>query len=104
MDFLKKIQKQPENIRLMILWAVLIVIGIILFVFWVLHSVRAVNSFSKSNFFEQLNVSDMKADVNKSVEDVKQKAEDISNIKQKAEDILNDKEIEKLIEEKLNDK
>jgi FtsZ-interacting cell division protein ZipA len=104
MDFLKKIQSQPKNVRVIILWAVLVIIGIILFVFWVLHSVRAVNSFSRSNFFEQLNVSDMKADVNKSVDDVKQKAEDIQSIKQKAEDILNDKEIERLIEEKLNEK
>lgn len=102
MDFLKKIQSQPKNVRVMILWAILIVIGIILFVFWVLHSVRAVNNFSKSNFFEQLNVPGMKADVNKSVGDIKEKIDDVEKIKKEAEDILNNKELEKMIEEELN--
>lgn len=102
MDFLKKIQNQPENVRKIILWAALTVVGAILIIFWVLHSVKAVNNFSKADFWNKLNISKMQSDASKSIEDIKQKASDLENIKQKAEDILNDAEIEKMIEDKIN--
>lgn len=102
MNFLKKIQNQPKEIREIILWAILVVVGIIFFIFWFFHSLKAVGNVSKSNVFEKLDIPDLQADVNEGINGIKEKVDDIENLKNKAEDILNNEEIKKILESEGN--
>ena len=62
-DFLKKIQSQPEHIRRIILWSVVIVIGLGFFFLW-LHSVNIrLKTFQKEKFFESIGVPQLKEEL-----------------------------------------
>lgn len=56
MDFIKKLQKQPEHIRKMILWSVVIIIGLGLIIWWIDRSYRKIKEFDKEGFIERLNI------------------------------------------------
>lgn len=98
-DFLKKIQNQPENVRKIMLWASLAVVGAILFGIWVFYSFGAINNLKTANLFEKMGIPSLKADIDKSIEGIKGKQEEIKQIKKKAEDILNSEELENILKE-----
>lgn len=55
MGVLQKLQNQPEHIRKVILWTVVIVICLGLLVWWVISSSQKIKEFKKEEFIEQLN-------------------------------------------------
>ena len=50
MDFLKKIQNQPEHIRKIILWAIVIIVALILGSWWIYSSYWKIKKFPKEEF------------------------------------------------------
>ena len=54
MSFLKKLQEQPRYIRKIILWAIVIIIGIIFLAVWVRNSQARLRNFQLEGFKEQL--------------------------------------------------
>lgn len=56
MDFLKKLQKQPEHIRKIILWAVVIIIGLILVIFWALNVSQNIKKLKGGELINQINL------------------------------------------------
>ena len=55
-SFLKKIQKQPENVRKLILWITVIIIGLILASLWLLNIFQKIQKFNKEDFEKALNL------------------------------------------------
>ncbi len=43
--FLKKIQKLPIEKRKMIVWAVVVALGIMLFIWWLINTIQTLESF-----------------------------------------------------------
>jgi len=67
-EFIKKIQSQPEHIRKIILWSVVIVIGLGFFFLW-LHSVKIrLKTFQKEKFFESIGVPKLKEEIKETPE------------------------------------
>ena len=62
MNFLKKIQQQPEHIRKLILWVVMVIIGLGLIILWVWISSREIKRFSKERFIQNLNFPSLKSE------------------------------------------
>jgi hypothetical protein len=62
MNFLKKIQQQPEYVRKLILWAITIIIGLGLIIFWFWSSYRGMRGFSKERFIQNLNFPSLKSE------------------------------------------
>ncbi len=58
-EFLKKIQNKPENVRKKILWAIIIIIGLLLSVFWIIKVKKSINEFQKENFIKNFNFEDL---------------------------------------------
>jgi len=54
MDLLKKIRNQPENIRKIILWVIIIIVGLGLAIFWVKNFQKRLKSFQKEELKEKL--------------------------------------------------
>lgn len=62
-DFLKNIQKQPEDIRKIILWSVVIIISLGFFFLW-LHTVKIrLKTFQKEKLFESIGVPQLKEEL-----------------------------------------
>lgn len=55
-DFLKKLQKQPEHIRKLILWTIVVIIALILGVWWFCGSYQKIKKFETEKFMEELNL------------------------------------------------
>ena len=56
MDFITKLQNKPEHIRKRILWALIIIIGLILIIFWIAFSYQKIQEFQKQEFIEGVNL------------------------------------------------
>ncbi len=56
MDFIIKLQNKPEHIRKRILWATVIIIGLILIIFWITVSYQKIQGFQKQEFIEGVNL------------------------------------------------
>jgi len=56
MDFVTKLQNKPEHIRKRILWALVIIIGLILIIFWIVVSYQKIQEFQKQEFIEGVNL------------------------------------------------
>ncbi|PIR72105.1 MAG: hypothetical protein COU42_02525 [Candidatus Nealsonbacteria bacterium CG10_big_fil_rev_8_21_14_0_10_36_24] len=54
MDFLKKIQNQPERIRKMILWITVVVVALILASWWIYNSYWNLKNFKEEEFIKEL--------------------------------------------------
>ncbi len=59
MKTLEKIQKLPEKQKKKILWAIMIVIGIILIFFWARIFQENIESFNDKNLLEEVNPSNI---------------------------------------------
>ena len=55
MKVLEKIQNLPEKQRKKILWAVIVIIGIVLIFFWFRIFQENIGSFDKENLLEEIN-------------------------------------------------
>jgi len=53
---LYKIQNLPKETRQIILWAIVIIFGLILFFFWIKNVQSKLESFQKEEFKEKLNL------------------------------------------------
>lgn len=58
MKFLKKLQNKPENIRKIILWVAIIIIGLALIFLWVINVKRNIQKFQKEDFIKNFNLSE----------------------------------------------
>jgi len=56
MGFLKKLQKQPEHIRKLILWIVVIITGLILVILWAINVSYNIRKLQEENLSDQLNL------------------------------------------------
>ncbi len=56
MDIVKKLQNQPEYIRKIILWLIVIIIGLSLLVWWVKSFSQKLKEFEKEEFIGGLNL------------------------------------------------
>jgi hypothetical protein len=63
MPFLAKLQKLPESKRKIILWAIMILVAILLFFFWIKSSQERMRSFRQQEFIEKLQVPDFKKEL-----------------------------------------
>ena len=86
MDFLNKLRQQPENIRKLIIWAIIIIIGVVSFILWAKNVQQQIKNFSKEKekivrsfnsspsrekFIKQ--IKKQKADISKKIEVLIQK-------------------------------
>jgi type II secretory pathway component PulM len=60
MSFLKKIQNLPERKRKIILWSVVIIIGLILFVFWIKNVQQKLKIFEKEKIEQELQLPSLR--------------------------------------------
>ena len=58
MSFIQKLQRQPEHVRKMILWAVVIIIGLGLSIWWIRSSYWRIKKFPKGEFIENVKLPD----------------------------------------------
>ena len=56
MYFLKRLQKQPENVRKMILWSIIIIVALILASWWIYNSFAKLKNFKEEEFIKELNL------------------------------------------------
>ena len=59
MNFLKRIQQQPEKTRKIIFWAIIIVLAVILIFVWLKLSQGRLAEFEMSSFIQDLNPPDL---------------------------------------------
>jgi type II secretory pathway component PulM len=60
MSFLKKIQNLPERKRKIILWSAVIIIGLILFVFWIKNVQQKLKIFEKEKIEQELQLPSLR--------------------------------------------
>ena len=56
MSFIKKLQRQPEYIRKMILWSIIVIIALGLSIWWIHSSYWRIKKFPKKEFIEKVNL------------------------------------------------
>ena len=54
MDFINKLQNQPEHIRKVILWIIVIIVALILASWWIYNSYWKLKNFPKEEFIKEL--------------------------------------------------
>lgn len=59
MDILNKLRKQPENIRKLILWITIIILGLVLAVWWIYSSYQGIKKLQAEKIIEELNLPDL---------------------------------------------
>jgi len=52
-DFIKKLQKQPEHIRKIILWSVVIIVGLVLAVLWIHNSYQEIKNLQLKEIIKE---------------------------------------------------
>ncbi len=62
MSFLDKLRRQPEYIRKLILWAIIIIIGLGLLVWWIHSSYWKIKKFPKEEFIKGMNLPNLEED------------------------------------------
>ena len=55
--FIKNLQKQPEHIRKIIFWVIIIAVSLGLGFWWINNSYRRLKEFKKEEFINNLNLS-----------------------------------------------
>jgi uncharacterized protein HemX len=64
-EFIKKIQGLPEKKRKIILWAIILVLGICLSIFYVKNVSKSIKNFQKEELIEGLNIPSLKEEIEK---------------------------------------
>ena len=70
MNFLKKLQDQPEDIRKIIVWGITIFLAVVLVGLWIFYSYSRVKKFNKELFMDQLNPPDFNEEAKKQEESI----------------------------------
>lgn len=63
MNFLDRLRKQPEHIRKLILWIIVIILGLILAVLWINSSYKKIQELKSQNVIEELNLPNLEMPV-----------------------------------------
>jgi len=58
MSFIKKLQRQPEYIKKIILWSIVIIVGLGLSIWWIYGSYWRIKKFPKEEFIEKMKLPD----------------------------------------------
>jgi len=58
-DFIKKLQKQPEHIRKIILWSVVIIVGLVLVVLWIHNSYQEIKNLQSKEIIKEQWISNI---------------------------------------------
>jgi len=61
--FLKKLQSQPEYIRKMVLWSVVIILGLGLVIWWINSSYQKLKKFEKEEFIKKMNLPSFRGEL-----------------------------------------
>ncbi len=64
-NFLEKLRKQPEHIRKLILWIIIIIIGLGLSIWWIHSSYWKIKKFPKEEFIENIKLPDFEKELPK---------------------------------------
>lgn len=59
-DFLKKLQKQPEHIRKIILWITVAIVALILGSYWIYNSYQKIKNFQTKEIIEEQWIKNLK--------------------------------------------
>jgi len=62
LSFVKKLQNQPENIKKIILWSIIIVIGLGLLTIWILNFRQKIKEFKKEDLIKGFNLPNFQED------------------------------------------
>jgi len=65
MGILQKIQNQPEHIRKIVFWMIIIILGVGLLFWWGKRAERRLREFRKEEFIEELNLPQLKEKLEK---------------------------------------
>ncbi len=60
MNFIERLRKQPEYIRKIILWSIIVIVGLGLAAWWINLSRRKIKEFNKEKFIEKINLPSFK--------------------------------------------
>ena len=62
-EFLKKLRGQPENIKKIVLWSLVILVGLTLFIFWLNSTKARLRNFQKDNILKDIGVPNLKKEI-----------------------------------------
>ena len=65
MSILDKLQKQPEYIRKIILWGIIIIAGLGLGIWWMYNSYQKMQGFQREEFIEGVNLPSLEEELEK---------------------------------------
>ena len=88
MDFLKKLQKQPDNVKKIILWLAVIFIGIVLAFFWIKGISKKMKELESREFIKDIDISFPKIEIPEikipdlSEEELKQLEEELNQLEE----------------------
>lgn len=87
MDFIKKLQKKPEREKKIILWAVLIIVGLLFLLLWVYMSQKNIRQLKTEDILEQMNLPSKEniPEIEESLEEEFENFEELMNQLEKAE-------------------
>ncbi len=60
MNFLDKLQSQPKYVRKIILWAVVIIVGLVLAVWWIHNSYQGIKSLQPKEIIKEQWINNIK--------------------------------------------
>ena len=89
-EFLAKIQNLPEKKRKIILWAIIVALGIMLFIFYINNISHKIKNFQGEKFLENLKIPSLQQNIKENTDSIqKEKIEEnlneLKNLKQNEE-------------------
>jgi len=65
LGILEKLRRQPEHVRKIILWSVVILVGFVLLFFWVKNFSKRIKSFEGQNFLDLIKLPKFQEEIKK---------------------------------------
>ena len=65
MGILEKLRRQPEHVRKIILWSVVILVGFVLLFFWVKNFSKRIKSFEEQNLLDLIKLPKFQEEIKK---------------------------------------
>ena len=62
-EFLKKLRGQPENVKKIVLWSTVVLVGLTLFIFWLNSTKARLRNFQKDNILKDIGVPNLKKEI-----------------------------------------
>ena len=86
MNFLQKLRNQPERIRKIILWLIIIILGISLLTFWFKNVQEKIKSFQGKEIIKELKLPEIKMpETGVSKEEIQEKIKELNELINEAE-------------------